>query len=213
MIRQFANLDVEMLFPDGVHSCFSRERLEWIITNNKGMKRSFKDGVFTDLAPIPCAVETDAVSGARMMIREDEIVSVTYQDGSMYCQHRDGTKFHTSSDGSEIRVEKRNYASHIVKIGHSVDQACDGPFRRALDDVVLETYLPDGTLSQTFRDMVADKADQTEKECFRTMINRSDLSVVITDTLGNISVITSNTRDSLNELGEKKRLGMDVDYL
>jgi hypothetical protein len=148
-----------------------------------------------------------------MMIREDEIVSVTYQDGSMYCQHRDGTKFHTSSDGSEIRVEKRNYASHIVKIGHSADQACDGPFRRAMDDVVLETYLPDGTLSQTFRDMVADKADQSEKECFRTMINRSDLSVIITDTLGNISVITSNTRDSLNELGEKKRLGMDVDYL
>lgn len=51
------------------------------------------------------------------MIREDEIVSVVYVDGSMYCQHRDGTKFHTSADGSEIRIEKRNFASHCVKIG------------------------------------------------------------------------------------------------
>lgn len=66
-----------------------------------------------------------------MMIREDEIVSVIYKDGSMYCQHRDGTKFHTSADRSEIRVEKRNFASHIVKIGHKDKLNAAGPFTRS----------------------------------------------------------------------------------
>jgi len=85
VLRQFGNCDAELLFPDGVHAIFSRANLEWIVTNNKGMQRRFKDGVFTDMDQIPCAVETDAVSGAQMMIREDEIVSVVYKDGSRYC--------------------------------------------------------------------------------------------------------------------------------
>ena len=30
-------MDVEMLFPDGVFASFSQAKLEWIVTNNKGM--------------------------------------------------------------------------------------------------------------------------------------------------------------------------------
>jgi len=50
-----------------------------------------------------------------MMIREDEVIAVTYKDGSLFCQHRDGTKFHTSADGNEIIVEKFGFASHIIR--------------------------------------------------------------------------------------------------
>ena len=153
VIRQFANLDVEMLFPDGVFATFSRKHLEWTITNNKGMRRKFKDGVYTDLDEIPCAFETDALTGARMMIREDQIVSVTYKDGSVYCQHRDGTKFHTSADGSQIRVEKRNYATHVIRINQQ--GAENSPYKRALDGRVLETLLPDGTQTFTFSDQLS----------------------------------------------------------
>jgi len=32
-----ANRDAEMMFPDGVRAFFSKENLEWIVTNNKGM--------------------------------------------------------------------------------------------------------------------------------------------------------------------------------
>lgn len=213
VIIQFGNMDVEMLFPDGVHAIFSKAKLEWIVTNNKGMQRRFKNGVFTDLEPIPCAVETDAVSGAKMMIREDEIVSVVYKDGSMYCQHRDGTKFHTSADKTEIRIEKRNFASHCVKVGKGDSGPADGPYLRANDGRVIETYLPDGSKSQTFLDYVCTK-NQGEVEVYRTMISRSDLSVVIADSLGHISIISSNTRDALNDLGEKRKVGeRDTDYL
>lgn len=130
VIRQFPNMDVDMLFPDGLHAVFSKKDMQWIVTNNKGMQRCFKDGVYSDMASIPCAVETDAVTGAKMMIREDEIVSVVYKDGSMYCQHRDGTRFHTSADKSEIRIEKRNFASHCVKVGVESDIQ-DSPYSRA----------------------------------------------------------------------------------
>ena len=65
--------------------------MEWIVTNNKGKRRSFKDNVNRDLEPIPCATETDAVTNAQMMIREDDVCSVTYKDGSLFVQHADGT--------------------------------------------------------------------------------------------------------------------------
>lgn len=119
IIRQFRNHDAEVLFPDGVVANFSKKKLEWILINNLGKRRQFKDGIYRDLEQIPTAVETDQNSGAKMMIREDGIVTVTYLDGSVYCHHKDGTKMHTSADGSEIRIEKKNYASHTILIGKS----------------------------------------------------------------------------------------------
>jgi len=46
------------------------------------------------------------------------------------------------------------------------------------------------------------------------LITRQDLSVVLTDSEGHVSVISSNARAALNELGEKTKLGIkDKDYL
>lgn len=90
--------------------------MEWIVTNNKGKRRSFKDNVNRDMDPIPCATETDAVTNAKMMIREDDVCSVTYKDGSLFVQHADGTQMHTSADGSEIRIEKPGYAQHTIRL-------------------------------------------------------------------------------------------------
>jgi len=58
------NRDSEVLYPSGVVAHFSKANMEWIVTNNMGKRRSFKDNVNKDLAPIPCATETDAVSNA-----------------------------------------------------------------------------------------------------------------------------------------------------
>ena len=59
VIRQFRNHDAEILFADGVRASFSKKKLEWILTNNLGKRRQYKDGVCCDLESIPCAVETD----------------------------------------------------------------------------------------------------------------------------------------------------------
>lgn len=63
----------------------------WIITNNKGMRKAQKDGIYWDIEKIPCATETDAVSEACMMVREDNVMTIRFKDGSLYCQHSDGT--------------------------------------------------------------------------------------------------------------------------
>jgi len=59
--------------------------MQWIVTNNKGMRRSHKDGVSFDMDRIPCATETDAVSNATMMIREDNVIAIRYYDGAVFC--------------------------------------------------------------------------------------------------------------------------------
>ena len=86
---------------------------------------------------------------------------------------------------------------------------------RALDERVLETYLPDGSMVQTYLDVDPTKT-QANSQLIRHVIKRSDLSVIIVDSKGHISVISSNARAALNEAGGKNRLDYeekDVDYL
>jgi hypothetical protein len=115
---------------------------------------------------------------------------------------------HTSADGKTIRIEKEGYAAHAIQVGHGADQK-QKPFKtvhqRAVNDTVLETYLPDGSISQTFLDTYKKKNGQT-CETFRHMFKRADLSVVTVDGEGHISVISSNARASLNEGGQKLKL-------
>ena len=87
----------------------------WIVTNNKGMRRAKKSGIQWDMEPISCAYETDAVTNAKMMVREDKVMTIRYADGSLFCQHIDGTIMKTSANGNEIRIEKEGYAPVIIK--------------------------------------------------------------------------------------------------
>ena len=61
---------------------------------------------------------------------------------------------HTSADGCEIRIEKPGYAQHTIRV-HNKESLVARPMsqpalksveQRALDEKVLETYLPDGSM-------------------------------------------------------------------
>jgi hypothetical protein len=65
-----------VLFPNGVTAYFNKKDMLWTITNNKGIRRAKKGGVSWDLEPLPCATETDAVTNATMMIREDKVMTI-----------------------------------------------------------------------------------------------------------------------------------------
>ena len=211
VIRQLHNRDSEVLYPDGVVAHFSKQDMEWIVTNNKGKRVSFKDNVKKDLKPVPCATETDAVTNAKMMIREDNVCSVQYKDGSRYVKHADGTQIHTSADGKEVRIEKTGYAQNTVRVcsGDDIRPTSQPSLKsvneRALDQRVLETYIPDGSMIQTFLDKVPTKK-RGQVESVRHVIKRSDLSVIVVDGEGHVSVISSNARAALNEAGGKARL-------
>jgi len=45
VIRQLHNRDSEVLYPDGEVAHFSKQNMEWIVINNRGKRRSFKDNI------------------------------------------------------------------------------------------------------------------------------------------------------------------------
>lgn len=141
--------------------------MTWTVTNNKGLRRCKKAGVEWDLDPVPCAYETDAVTNARMMLRDDKVVTIEFSDGSLFCQHPDGTLMKTSADGCEVRIEKEGYAPVLFKRGIEMENGVSFPNRpevevpaeakvaiedRSYDHVIVETHLPDGTRVDTYLD-------------------------------------------------------------
>jgi hypothetical protein len=124
---------------------------------------------------------------------------------------------------NEIRVEKPGFASHLIRQISPEDQneyvnsdptiggifkTLDGssfrnPEERAVGGRIVETYLPDGSMSQTFLDYVETKK-RGPQDRYRHVIKRSDLSVVVIDSSGHISLISSNTRASLAESSSRK---------
>jgi len=225
IIRQFANRDAEVLYPDGEVAHFHKDDMSWTIINNKGKRRHFKDGVSRDIEPIPCACETDPESHATMMIREDDVVTVRYADRGYFCQHKDGTQMFTSPDCTEIRIEKPGFASHKLRIVVADEDAAGqrgGKMgnllkveERSVDGRIVETFLPDGSMSQTFLDNVACEDGSCEPR-YRHILKRADLSVVVIDSSGNISLISSNSRAALCEAGSKTKVDhsdVDKDYL
>lgn len=181
-MRHFRNRDAEVLFPQGDRGFFSKKDMTWVITNNKGCRVAKKSGVEWDLEPIPCAYETDSVTNARMMIRDDKVMTIEFADGSLFCQHADGTLMMTSADGLSIRVEKEGYAPVIFNMGSDFsenptyphrnqvsDADCVTAERRAQNSLIIETHLPDGTVIDTFLDI---------ETGYKHIFNRPDFSVL-----------------------------------
>lgn len=83
---------------------------------------------------------------------------------------------------------------------------------RIKEGVVVETLLPDATVVQTFHDTYKSK-NHGDKEVCRHLILRSDFSVVLADSEGHVSLVSSNTRQALIDDGSKTRIGKDTDYL
>lgn len=225
VIRHLRNRDAEVLFPSGVRAQFCKATMTWTVTNNKGLRRCKKEGIEWDLDPVPCAYETDAVTNARMMLRDDKVVTIEFADGSLFCQHADGTLMKTNSDGCEVRIEKEGYAPVLFKRGIDMENGVIFPNRveyevapnskvtiedRSYDRVIVETHLPDGTIIDTYLDCGASEEDLGIQHIF----TRPDFTVFSVNQLDKIKVITANTRIGLNEAKSKKReLGQDYDYL
>ena len=226
VLRHFRNRDAEVLFPSGVRAVFTKSDMTWVITNNKGMRRAKKGGVEWDLEPIPCAYETDAVTNARMMIRDDKVVTIEFADGSLFCQHADGTLMKTNEWRTETRIEKEGYAPIVFKRGTYVDHEFSYPGReqkeganesynttpeeRSLDHVIVETYLPDSTVVDTYLDSAL---TEDETPGIQHIFNRPDFSILAVNQFDKIKIISSNTRSALNESQSHRPLGQDYEYL
>ena len=125
----------------------------------------------------------------------------------------------TNADKTEIRIEKEGFAPVVIKskpdtqypvfINENNNDELRYPMDRAFDGMVKETLLPDGTVVQTFKE----KHQAVDQMLVRHMIIRPDFSVIVVNSDGRVSVISSNTRSALNECGGKAKIGNDTDYL
>ena len=91
VVRHFANLDCEVLYPKGEVAEFNRAELKWTLTNEKGFRREVQDGKSKDLPPINCLKQTETGTGIVTKMRADRVIMIRYDSGALYCQHADGT--------------------------------------------------------------------------------------------------------------------------
>jgi hypothetical protein len=73
-----------------------------------------RDGYEFDIEPIPAAIQTCSETSAKVLFKEDNVISVLYPNGTRYTVHHDGTKIITNYDHSEIVFEKSGYS--LVKV-------------------------------------------------------------------------------------------------
>lgn len=78
---------------------------------------------------------------------------------------------------------------------------------------MVKVYLPDGTISETFKDAKFEAPDQKGILIVRHLFSRPDFSAIIIDNDGDAKIISSNARSVLNEVGRRVRIGNDTDYL
>jgi hypothetical protein len=213
VVRHFRNRDAEVLFPNGTTATFNKKDMMWIVINNKGRRTGYKNDIRWDLDPIPCATETDAVTNATMMIREDKVLTIKFKDGSLYCQHSDGSLMLTSADEKTIRIEKEGFAPVVIHLCEEISpnaythRSVYDTKERTLGGYYMETFLPDGTIVETFKDFL-----ENNTRGIRHVYKRSDFTVISVSSLGQIAVISSNARSALNEAFGKRLIGHDQDY-
>jgi len=86
--------------------------------------------------------------------------------------------FKTSSDGNEIRIEKEGYAPIVCKKGLSQSNSDSFKTEERALGYVMYTYLPDGTIVETFYDRLLHGIG------IRHLFKRPDFTIVSFDSYG-----------------------------
>lgn len=134
VIKYMKDGSIIILYANGNVAINKRNGL-WITTNNKGLRRAkrIKDQHEYEIDPIPCAKRTDPETGCaiyffyfylfmlfinlgQILIREDKVIIITYKDGSVYTQHKDGTKMFTSDNKNLIIIENESHIKLYIII-------------------------------------------------------------------------------------------------
>jgi hypothetical protein len=209
------NGNIDIMMANGCTSEYKNGT--WIGTNSQGKRRSRKD-IEVELEPIKCATVTDSISLARVTLRQDGVLCVKYKDGKLLTKHKDETSILTSPDGQNIIVEKMGFAPIKVRVElnaapKTVNKGAEGNLvgvddvmKRAYDSRVSTTYLPDGTNVESFMENREGVIQSVH------LIRRTDGGMVEVRGNGEVVIISPQERVNLNNEGQKKEIGKDVDY-
>lgn len=223
VLKYMENGTIDALMANGNTSEY-KEGL-WVGVNNKGKRRGRKSNEF-EMDTINCVSKTDPETQARVTLRQDGVVTVKYKDGRLLTKHKDETTMLTSPNGLGITVEKEGFAPVKVRLdpvkmrSNSIISRGGTDALLGIDDVMVRsnngylstTYLPDGTYVQTYKEK--QQLDSMDSFSLNTihLIRRPDGGVIKVKEDGEVVVITPQQRVALNEQGQRKELGQDIDY-
>lgn len=201
---------IQLLMPSGEVSVQSKEKL-WIITNNKGKRIGKRGRQLFPMDPINVTTQIDAETLAKVVIREDLVLTLKFSDGSTGVFHEDGTRIYTSSNKNTVFVECPGYApirvfkdpikarqNTVIGLGSSDSGlGAEDLMIRSNDGVLIETFLQNGTKVQS----ILQKQELEAYNQFATnRINlaiKSDGSIIKTSQDGEVVLITAQARDQL----------------
>ncbi|CAD8207264.1 unnamed protein product [Paramecium octaurelia] len=205
-----------VLYANGNVSMYKNDM--WITTNNKGVRKSQKG-----IEKIPCATKNDPESGAKVYIRDDQTLIIYYKDGSQYTQHYDGTIMLIKGD--KVIVEHPNFASVVVTIDKVKQRTgtiigmgsayanvgFDNIFERSNDGRVVETFYQGCKVISYIEKQELPEYKQYKTNRIHLMYTHDGSVAKVVDD-GEIVIVTAEERVRLNNKGEKKQLGQDIDY-
>ena len=228
VIRYMQNGSIEALHANGNYSEF-RNGL-WVGTNNKGCRRGrkTKDDYEFVLDPIPCAHRTDPESLAKIMMRDDNVMTIRYVDGTLLTKHKEGTRIRTVATdlGEIITVEAEGFAPVRITtdrikartksvIGRGSTDALIGSddiMARSVDGRLVETFPPDRSVVRTFREK--QELQEMEHYTYNTiqLIMRPDGAILKVKEDGEVVILSSDQRVRLTTMATTQGHDGTLDY-
>ena len=140
--------------------------------------------------------------------------------------HHDNTFVFMKKDKSEITIEKSGFAPIKIRFdavkfraktiiglgGTNALMGYDSIMERSLDGYLIQTYLPDQTLVESYKEKQS--LEGYNNYSFNTihLFRRFDYSILKVKQDGDVVILTSNQRAKLNSMGYNLELGKDKDY-
>lgn len=232
VIRYMKNKGIQIMFANGNYSVYSPKYNTWTKTKNSGERKQYKMSAQTgktlsvqEIEPLRVDHKIDPETNVDVTVRSDKVTQIFYKDSTL-TMHHDNTLILSKNDGSEKIIEKKGFAPIKIKFsafksraktviglgGQNALMGFDDIMERSNDGYLFETYLPDQTLVQTYREKQQLEGYNNYSCNTIHLFNRHDFSVLKVKQDGEIVVITSNQRSRLNDIGYHSDLGRDKDY-
>jgi hypothetical protein len=123
-------------------------------------------------------------------------------------------------------IEKENFAPVKIRFnavkfraqtiigmgGTNALMGIDNIMERSHDGYVMETYLPDDTIVESYREKQSLEGFENYSHNTIHLIRKPDFSIIKVKQEGEVVIITSNQRAYLNDIGYNCELGKDKDY-
>lgn len=233
IIRYMKNGGIQLLFRNGNYSVFNPKDNTWIKTKNSGERKLYKLNKYTgkvtsveEIAPLKVENSIDPETNTNVYVRSDGVMIIYYNDKSTLVMHHDNTHILEKENSTETIIEKATFAPvkirfDIVKYrvktiiglgGTNALMGYDDIMERSNNGYLVETFLPDNTLVQSFREKQTLEGYNNFSENTIHLFRRQDFSVLKVKQDGEVVVITSNERALLNDLGYSLDFGKDKDY-